>query len=199
MDTNKNMLAGSRIYLCGQIENAADSKSWRHLFAQQLPQIIPNVKVWDPMIKPSWVSDDVQNDQIAFKWKSEIFGGDIAKGERCWIANQSVRRLCKQLASKCDILVARITKEFTWGSIDELEIAALRRIPVFLILPDGPISIYGLSGIIYNYQTIPHMVHTNEESMLRSISKINKGEIDICNIDPETWMYITWKNAGESK
>jgi len=125
------ILQNTTVYLCGQIEHDERAGQWRHEIATRLLDIEPTITVWDPMVKPQWVGL-ARNDEIAFGWKAELLGGDVHRAAQCLVANCEVRDLCKQLASKCDWMIARLSKLFTWGSIDELEIAAARNIPVFL-------------------------------------------------------------------
>ncbi len=215
-----NILNNTRVYLCGQIENDPEAAGWRKELARRLPSINPDIVVWDPMVKPQWASE-AMHDEVAFKWKQHILDDEpvvtddeavlrcpelthngkkswawdqTTKGRKCYEGNIAVRRICKQLASKCDWFIARISKTFTWGSIDELEIAIARRIPIYLWIPDGIISIYGIAGCVYNYDFIDHYVHKDIESLLCSISQLNSGNCDL-GIDPETWMIRTWKDA----
>jgi len=191
---SQGILSNTKVYLCGQVENVDDPTSWRKRLARGIPQIISGLTIWDPLIRPNWVDPDICG-QIAFDWKQKIFGNQ-EEGRKHWEANLLVRRLCKQLANKCDWMIAHISKTFTWGSIDELEIAISRRIPIFFILPDGPISVYGLAGATYAYEMVPYMVHRTEPSLLQSLSEIHRNRA-IVERDPETWMYIMWTNAGE--
>ena len=193
-----SLLDNTIVYLCGQIENDSDSAAgWRRMLAQQLPSINPTINVWDPLVKPNWLASDLSDDKIAYGWKHEVTE-QTEHGLRCYNATVAIRQICKQLASKCDWIIARISKVFTWGSIDELEIAAQRRIPVFLWLPDGLISIYGISGCIQDYKAMSQHVHFNVESLLSAIQKINSSD-EAAIQDPETWMRATWPNASETK
>ena len=221
-----NILSNTRVYLCGQIENDPEAAGWRKELARRLPSINPDIVVWDPMDKPEWALETM-NEEVAFAWKQHVLDDELVvtdkealqqpevlrqpklvqtgpnsmvwdqstKGRECFNGNVAVRRVCKQLASKCDWFIARISKTFTWGSIDELEIAIARRIPIFLWIPDGIISIYGIAGCVYNYDHIDHYVHRDIDSMLRSISKIDSGQTELPEADPETWMLRTWKDA----
>jgi len=195
------ILSNTRVYLCGPLENDPQAAGWRLELARRLPLINPEIIVWDPMIKPDWVSSQAKNDQISFQWKEHVGGGTghDERGKECHDTNKLIRIMCKQLANKCDWFIARISKTFTWGSIDELEIAITRRIPIFLWLPDGKISIYGLAGCVHNYDCINNYVHYDMESLLDTIDGIDKGKINIMETDPEAWMRMTWKNAAEIK
>jgi len=187
-----NTLANSSIYLCGQIENDKNATEWRVSLAASLTAIEPTFKIWDPLIKPYWCSPDYLDNSVGYGWKSEILHGDPEKARRCISANREARRICRQLAGKCDIIVARLSSAFTWGSIDELEIGIDRNIPIFLWLPSGLVGTYGIGGIIKDVGHIPYYIHTNPDSLIGTIAGINNGTIPITKIDPETWMYITW-------
>ena len=208
-----NTLQDLRVYLCGQIENDLHAAGWRTWLTSRLVSIEPTIKVWDPMVKPDWIARDVSDD-VAYGYKSFVIDDeplrheppalDItapleSKGTRCFDANVRVRGICKQLANKCDIMIARISKKFTWGSIDELEIASSRKIPVFMIMPDGLISIYGLAGIVRSKQLVKRYVHFNIDSLLQALRDINSNKIDIIQEDPETWMRLTWVNAASEQ
>ena len=192
-----NILAHSKTYLVGQIENDPQAAGWREELAGRLKLIEPTLKIWDPLIKPSWVHPDVCSAEAAFGWKKFV-STDDKRGEQCYSTNIAVRRLCKQLVGKCDFVIARLTKTFTWGSLDELEIACNRRIPIFLWMPESLVSIYGLAGCIYNYETRFDYIHDNIDSLLNAIESINNGTLDVMKRDPETWMCLTWKNAAET-
>jgi len=194
------ILSHSKIYLCGQIEQDIDAAGWRIDLANRLHLLNPTIKIWDPLIKPDWVPAGVASDN-AFLHKKFILpdaslDDKLTKGRLCFEANKDVRYICKMLASKCDILIARINKLFTWGSIDELEIAIQRGIPIFLWLPDGLISIYGIAGCIKHYQFVDEYVHYSLESMLNTLSEIDSGSNALPSADPETWLYLTWKDSS---
>ncbi len=196
------ILSNSSFYLCGQIENCDSPIDWRVKLAQDLKSIDPTFKVWDPLIKPDWVDPDMGDNEVAYGFKPYVLSSkdqeEQNKGFRCFEANVEVRNICAQLAGKCDILIARISKTFTWGSIDELELAAARGIPIFLWLPDGNISIYGIAGVVRNFTFVNRYVHESVEPILRTLKNINEGNDSLVESDPETWMYLTWKDAGES-
>ena len=199
-----SILSGLRVYLCGPVESDPNAANWRKTLANKLLAIEPSLAIWDPLVKPDWVGD-VANDEMAFGWKKHVFERDdndlylpkLDRGKACFDTNISVRRICKQLASKCDIIVARVSKTFTWGSIDELEIATQRRIPIFIWLPDGPISIYGIAGCVPRYELVNDYVHFSEESLLNKVSAINNGSSGLPERDQETWMCLTWRKAGD--
>lgn len=195
------MLSYSKVYLCGQVENDSDATRWRIDIAQELKKINNNIVVWDPLIKPEWVGKNVANYDVCIGYKDFIGkcsnAGLHEKGRACFEANKAVRRQCKQLAYKCDWMIARLNKKFTWGSIDEIEIAITRNIPIFLWLPDKKIiSTYGVPGCINEYDRLHNYLFYNKKDLLDKISAINNGS-SITSIDAELWMFLTWKDAKE--
>lgn len=209
-----NILANSRVYLCGQVEHDTNAAGWRKEIATGLISIEPTLKIWDPLIKPEWLGQSggpindgtidpsdprgsQRLDMIAYGYKDYVMDPSDPRGLQCLEANRRVRAVCKQLANKCDFIIARISKTFTWGSIDELEIAISRHIPIFLWLPDGMISIYGIAGCTYQRSSMQYYIHSDMDSLLGTLAEINSGDSDLPARDPEAWLYLTWKNAGE--
>lgn len=186
----------SKVYLCGQVEMAEDCRTWRRDIAQALIlNVDPTIVVWDPLIKPKWMSDDSRHPSLVLS-KREIFNwtneAEKDVGARAWSANAEIRRICKQLAGKCDWMIARITKDFTWGSIDELEIAINRGIPIFFWFPDGPLGVYGLPASI-NFDKINDYVFRNNSDLINKLRTISIEGIP--SGDDEKWMFRSYKNA----
>lgn len=194
------ILSNCSYYLCGQVESSADPDGWRRELAADIKNIEPTSKIFDPLIKPEWVDP---HDKYAYQYKKYVLnprnGYEKDWGEICFNINKEIRKQSKALASQCNILIARISKEFTWGSIDELEIAIQRRIPIFLWLPDGNISIYGVAGIMSDYSLRDYYIHFRSSTLLKTLSDVNNGESDIIQKDPETWIFKSWPDATESK
>jgi len=197
------ILAHAKIYLAGQIESDPNERSWRLELTTSLHKIEPTLTIWDPLIKPRWVPINTVN-HVAFGLKDRVFIENCQSSEQwldegalCLEANKQVRFHCKMLANKCDILIIRLSKAFTWGTIDEVEIAINRNIPRFLWLPDGPVSIYGLAGCIDKLHTMNTYIHKSSGSLLNTIQSINIGNLDVASDDPEMWSYITWPKAGD--
>ena len=156
IDISMNRLQAARIYLCGPIENHQnDFAQWRTIITKSLNNSIDNIVIWDPIIKPSWlINEDREALDLAFN-KQLIYHNyyKIDKppiGDRIWNINPRARQICQGLAGSCDILIARLTKTFSWGSVDELEVAIRRHIPVFIWFADERVGIYGLPGIADN-------------------------------------------------
>jgi hypothetical protein len=198
---NARNLRHSKVYLCGQVENdLANASSWRKELTQDLVKIEPDLIVWDPLIKPEWMSPDSRDDKIAFN-KEAMFRlaptpENLLLGRRGWEAADEIRQVCQKLTASADFIIARITKTFTWGSIDELEIAARQDKPIFFWLPDGPVSTYGLPGCVPVFDLIDEYIFYNKEDILAAIQKINNGTSMLVEKDPYTWTYLTYINSA---
>lgn len=192
------LLTNSSVYLCGQVEHDPTAAVWRKQLTGHLSQIIEGVKVWDPLVHPDWFPAHAK-EEICYGYKKYLWGNDYdqAKAKACLRGNREIRKICKMLASKCDFMIARISKSFTWGSIDELEIAIERNIPIFLWLPDGIISVYGVAGCVTNESLIPHYIHEDMLSLVNTIRSVHEGSLDLHELDRDRWLYLNWKNAAE--
>lgn len=186
------LLSGSKIYLCGQVENSTDAVSWREHVTKYLHNLNKDIIVWDPLVKPQWMPENTKNDSVAVSDRKHLLDKTTNKSLQCIEANYYLRKICKQLANKCDIMIANITSTFTWGSIDELEIGIDRNIPIFLAMPDGIISAYGIAGIANYHLLIDYYIHETIDEVLDMVKKVNNGEILLAKMDPEKWLYLSW-------
>lgn len=173
-------LSHSSIYLCGQVEHDPKCSIWRKQVTNDIYLRDPTINVWNPMCMPNWTTN-----------VNKAFDNDIHNSE-AWQANIEVRKISKLLANHCSILLARITRTFTWGSIDELEIAIDRNIPIFLWLPDGIISTYGIPGCITDYEYILDYIHYSMDSIINKIDNINNGTDDLVQRDKYRWISLTY-------
>lgn len=185
-------LSNLKIYLCGQVEVDIYCAQWRNRMTRALHQVEPSLIIWDPLIKPQWVTPESRNDSIALDKRVYV---DPASTIDTWEANKEIRRVCKALVGGCDIVVARISKQFTWGSIDELEIACDRGIPIFVCYPDGPFGLYGLTGLVSGPEMIREYIYSDEVELVAKLAGINGGTDDLPKRDPYRWLALSYPNA----
>lgn len=184
-------------YFCGHVENDYDpTDNWRTTLGSDLSTIIPTC--WSPLLKPDWMPLVSLNVGTALD-KEALFSDPKRlkikrRQAKCFESNQICRHVCQCLAGQCTILIARLINKFTWGSIDELEIAARRRIPIFLWLPDGPLGLYGMPGIISSPELIRDYVFYTKESLVAKLQAINNGTDNLPERDPERWLFLTFPN-----
>lgn len=191
-------LAHLKFYLCGQVEQDKDAAKWRELVAHRLCSVLDDIIILDPLIKPKWFNCP---DNIAYGYKKEVQdyllnNADLTDNVMNSIsANRQVRSICKQLANKCDVLIARLTNTFTWGSIDEIEIAINRNIPIFMVLPDNIVSIYGIP-FTCNHLLARFYLHKSIDSLVSTLYHINNDD-ELFKKDPEKWLSITWNSISK--
>jgi hypothetical protein len=196
-----NMLDHASFYLCGQIESDPDCVPWRKKTASRIGEIIPTAQVWDPLVKAKWMSEEAR-DNAACLSKHKIFHPlRLYPGEqdRGWKGNADCRKVCQALVGNCNIVIARIINKFTWGSIDELEIAIRRNAPIFLWLPDGPLGLYGLPAVVDNPGLLSTYVHYSEETLFKTLAEIHEGKNNIMERDPIRWVFRNFPNAIRSQ
>lgn len=193
-------LSHVKVYLAGPIEfSNSNNATWRDQLVRHLIRIEPTFRIWSPLTKPIWASDACKNIDAALD-KQALFDESLTSTERhqqAWDANVDSRHLCLHLANQADIIIARIPKTFTWGLIKELEDAGRRGIPIFMIMPDGPLGVFGLPRIISAPLLIPEYIHYIEETLLNKLTKINNGIDGLPESDPERWLFLTYPNEGD--
>jgi len=204
------ILSHSKVYLCGQVESDLDNAySWRSSMADILKSINKEIIVWDPLITPSWVPDFCQDPKAFDKsiLHHNLFNIDPDHESRKRIVNTNliVRKVCHKLASTCDWMIARLSDKFTWGSIQELEIAIQRGIPIFIIYADRPLSVYGSTGILENRVGDPIISHL-DDYVFNDVNKMydiireldSKGPAsDLIKNDPFKWSFITYTDGED--
>lgn len=188
-------LSGTSVYLCGQIETDKECGEWRKEIAKLLNN--KNIKVWDPLIKPHWMSRNSQNTGDVLD-TAKIFDS-TNRSLNGFNANIEIRNICKTLVNRCDFMIARLINKFTWGSIDELEIAINRKIPIFFWLPDGPLGVYGIPAYLENKSLMDRYVHYNLFNMMSEINSIDRYESNLPTIDCIRWIGHNWPNACNIK
>lgn len=189
-------LSNTTVYLLGQVESDPNAHSWRIDMTHWLHALSKSIKVWDPLVKASWMNQFSKSPTIPFN--TDIYTGNGVLSQSSldmWDANTEIRSVCRSLINNCDWVMARLQKSFTWGSIDELEIAINRKIPIFLWLPDGPIGTYGLPGLVSNPTLINAYIHLEKQSLLNIVEQVHTGSYDLPALDPQRWIKLTYPDA----
>lgn len=179
------------VYLCGQVENCNNASDWRNSIAVDLDN--SKFTIWNPLNHPEWVKNKIED---SYLYKQELNNKKLSKNtKKCLKANKYSRKIYHTLASQCDIIIARISKEFTWGSIQELEIAINRNIPIFYWMPDGLMSVYGISHIEHKF--FDEYVHYNYKDLLNKVNNIHTDPI--IELDKLRWMKFHWQRINDEK
>lgn len=198
------IFSNTSVYLIGQIESDPNAGDWRADLTRFLYGLDQTITVWDPLVKPNWMPIPSRDPKIPFdtlvyqrdrtyrKFWSET---EQETAHKMWEANTVIRSVCKSLVGNCVWAIARLKKAFTWGSIDELEIAINRKIPLFMWFPDGPIGTYGLPGLACAPGLVPEYIFFEKEQLEEQIKRVHTGAHDLPSIDPQRWIFRTYPNA----
>lgn len=162
-----NKLKGSRAYLAGPIDRAADFTTWRN----EITPLLHNkgVTVFDPCAKPIKGYDE-HVDFVAQKriWKNNKEFDKI-------IACRAIRKLDLRLIDAVDFVVVRLDMSSRpFGTIEEMVIGNLQRKPILVWLTEGLENVPDwLVWMLGSMDTI----FENREDLLTYLDKIDVGEI----------------------
>lgn len=202
------LLKGSSVYLIGSIDHAEDPRKWRKQLTNDVLTPL-GVKVYDPLVKPAWFSNDKawygtfksSYDEISF-FKSylrdpetEIPNHDKANG---WAKMkhhlvthrmQEIRKLCLSMVNSADFIIGKLPKQFTVGTLEELTIAANAGKPILLCLPDGMDTSTWLPAQVGN--SFWSNSFSTMEELSSKIMSIDAGDADVDNYE---WIFLSYFN-----
>lgn len=161
-----NLLAGSRVYLCGNME-FGNGEGWRNRAKAELQAM--GVKVFDPYHKP-FVNEIHENDEIRKGMKTAMLEGRYEYVAQ-WV--KEVRRDDLRQVDISDFLIVNIVPHIpSWGTPEELYWGNRMKKPIF-------VSIEGGKGLcpIWLMGTLPHeYIYSNIDEVMNVIKRIDSGE-----------------------
>lgn len=194
------LLDGKTVYLCGPIENVSDSSSWRNKATPDLKSI--GMSVWSPLVKPNWLPSISGPGQVELKHKIVADGRAYAAASAHvgdpspWITlrsgldtNHQTRIVCKRLAVASDIVICRMTRDFTVGTYEELADAQRVGKPV-LFWTDEPIPSMWLFDQFADIKSWESIFFTSWDKLFHYLQRVDKAEMEI---DPIKWIFLTWE------
>jgi len=172
-----HLLANARVYLCGPIENSNEPINWRDKASAELSKL--GMVVWNPLVKPFWMSDIDGKRQREMRDKLHI--------HEIKLHNHSVRLLGLHLVANCDIVLLRINGEPTIGTYEELSVAKYK--PVICWCDEDVPSMWLVDQLnCYDY---PHYVfHRSINDIMSYLRKVDSGVIDVP--DRFRWSFVTY-------
>lgn len=179
------MLHGTRCYLAGPIENHNDN--WRDRIAPQLTKF--GIKIWDPLIKPSWMpnisGDDQKQDRIYIN--NNINNLNIEKLSEIYKNNNIIKESCLRLVSACDFVICKIGGP-TVGTFHELAVANSQNKPILFFTDneDRIDSMWRLSQFSNEYD-ISSVFFGKVDDLLKYLRNINSGVI---SPDKLKWIFL---------
>jgi len=190
------ILNGTSVYLVGAVDHAEDPRKWRRELTENVLHPL-GVKVYDPLIKPSWFLEqfpvdadiDPALDFLAMKKLlvgDHNFSDEVASQieDRMW----GVRELCLRYASDCSFMIVNMPKQYTVGSLEEVQVAADAGKPIFVVLPDGPATSTWLPAQIYD--SIAEFREYSFESMSELSKQIESIDSGHQAVNTMRWIFL---------
>ena len=163
-----------KIYLCGPVEHDTHADDWRTRLTQQLPEH----QILNPLIKPDHFPPEAKMPQGSY-WKAweRSQGNPTPELLKAFKGMHYCINACRAMVLESDLLICRLPKIFTVGTIEELLLAKQWGKKVLFLCPDGPPSFWLMAEF-----ACPHSVNDvfilNEQTLLEKIGALN-----------ETWDY----------
>jgi len=194
-----NLLKGSSVYLAGAVDHSDNPREWRINIAESLLSPM-GVKVYDPLLKPSWSSPAVKEapkdffdsfDRVAVGHQTITF-----RDRYLWNGMATIRRLCLRMVADCNFMIVSLPKKLTFGTLEELKLAVDAGKPVLLYMPDGVISTWlplELASTLEEYRDSQFQSWSDLYSYLKAI---DSGEKDV---DKLKWLFLSYHNDSRIK
>jgi hypothetical protein len=185
MENELNKLKNVSVYLSGAIEQSNDPSTWRSRLTIRLQKL--NMKVLDPLIKPSWMSNVTGPEQAA--WKKEIIEGQWI--DSIIVKNKEIRDVCLSLSHGCNMMIVRIDKKsFTVGTWEEMVVAVQAKKPVLILCEEEIPSMWLLEMLgAYYKQDRAKCLFQTEDQLIEYLDKVDKGLVYVDNIK---WSFMTY-------
>ena len=192
------LLQGTSVYLIGSVDHHKDPRKWRKEISSELLSPL-GVKVYDPIIKPSWFNDefplacDPSTDFIQFK---QLLTETLSNSnhtltlteQRMW----AVRELCLRMAHDANFIIASLPKKFTVGTLEELGAAAAAKKPILVYLPDGADTSTWLPAQMgRDIKNFRENTFSTMEELYNRVRAIDSGDACVNNLD---WIFLSYFN-----
>jgi nucleoside 2-deoxyribosyltransferase len=187
-----NLLGGTRVYLAGPVEHDDHAKDWRTQITSSLLKY--NVKVYDPLVKPSWLSDISKVDPKLYRksLNGEPVGITI---NDVFDANKELRQVCLKMVSSADWIICWMPIKYTAGTFEEIYLAADIDKPVLFCMPDGIASTWVLQRFS-TPQDMDHVFFRTWDQLIGHVDKLDNGSI---KMDPLKWFSVCYDGFTNEK
>lgn len=179
METSKNILNGTRCYLVGAIENAADGGTgWRDFVKERLDPM--GIKVFDPCDKP-FVKDLSETTEMQQLVKQLRRDGDY---DRLAKVMKEIRIYDLKLVDISDFIFCYLDATvLSCGSWEELFVANRSKKPCFFVYRQGISQVPS-----WMFGTLPHKYFYG--SLTEAIETIQNIDNGTKEIDNERWKLL---------
>jgi hypothetical protein len=176
-------LNGITMYLAGPIDNYS-GENWRLKYGPEFKKL--GIKVYDPLVKPAWMSEVSGCKKIDEHVKSDMKTGLYQQYAK---DSSECRGVCLSMLSHSDAVFVYLPKIFTLGTIEEI-IEADRQVKPIMFVFDG-------EGVVSLYMTdlfSRHMTFNNFEEAFMELNNINDFGVNDRNKDfLIRWLPLTHK------
>ena len=188
-----NLLRNSTVYLAGAIDHFDDPRSWRTKITNEL--LLPmGVKVYDPLVKPSWLSEHAKVDLSCYTdlIRKSLRNESMTYDDRqIWRGMKEVRQIDLRMAHSADFFIMSLPKRFTVGTLEELSVAAKAKKPILVHMPDGIVSTWlptQIANEIHEYRD-SHFPDWN--NLYEFLTSVNDGSRRVDNL---RWIFTSYFN-----
>lgn len=190
-----NLLYGSKAYLAGPVDQSQDPVSWRTKIRQDL--LAPmGVKVYDPLIKPSWMPPQGKLPVSTYKEvvrdirQALVTNPDMAYD--VWDGMQLARKMCSRMVSDADFVICYLPKLFTIGTFEELSLATQQNKPILVVTPQELGSTWLPVMVADNPTTVYDHIFKTWDELYLYLTAVDYGSLT--PMDRYKWLFISYFN-----
>lgn len=188
-----NLLKGSSVYLTGAIDHHDDPRGWRRKITSEL--LTPmGVKVYDPLIKPSWLPAAAQSGPSIFRNAIEcgVYGEISPKHDEMFDDGiRTIRKIDLRFAHDCNFMICSLPRTFTAGTFEEIAVAANAGKPILMHMPDGVITTWLPAQIASSIAEYKQCHFGGWESLYEFLREVDAGSR--C-VDNYKWIFMSYHN-----
>jgi len=175
-----SLLSGTSCYLVGPVENdEKHGKDWRQTVGAELVKM--GVKVYNPLDRPQWMAS-ISMYIPPVVTRSEVLRRAAENNNAMWdVAQMVVRDVCIRYVATCDFIFCYLSDTKTYGTIEELALAARLGKPIVCVYKECPsLWVYAMLDKKYVYKDI--------DSALGFLRSVNDGKVH--ELDAIDWIFI---------
>jgi len=182
-------LNGTKVYLAGAIEYAADGSGgvvWRNEITPKLEAM--GVRIYNPMRKPEWYPDIAKTDPGIYV--KQVIDAVVQGGptEDAFKAIRFIENADFRYIYDCEWVLVFMPRVFTVGTIDELRAAVNTKKPIFIVCPDLIPSSW-LMGMVATSEDLHEIFFRDFDSLFNHLNAVDKGEVPL---DPLKWIFLSY-------
>lgn len=161
------------VYLCGPIEHDGEPRGWRERLSEELLKIQPKITVYNPLVKPHDMPPEAKIPQSQYWVALKRAAGTVTKDlETSFRGMHACIEMCRSMVSWSELIICRLPKVFTVGTIEELVLAKQWGKRVVFLCPEG-IPSFWLLVEFAEPSTIDDVFFLTEEKLLAKIRSLN--------------------------